>query len=1234
MILCNKFIKSFILIFAIIVCNVSYAEPCGEVPIDKEYRVVLLIDGSGSMSKDYNNLWNPVLDAVHKQIDNFPEGTELQILVFNSTAAGTTSEKATIEQFPPQKLDNQSRDRAKRFMGRLANPKGGTPFYYSLKKVIESQHEWLKEDPAFRYGDVIIYVDGEDLSTEMNGAKGFKNDGKTSSKNIITLGTINELMIALNRDKTDLGLKIDISLVKLIPNIEGIVGVGEIGAGKTVPVPHPVSISSQTQVLPEVKSSKTEIVLDLDIMCPDWIDLSNSRLGLRAKSNNPKIGITPEVSSLDMKNDNYGIRLGLNITGSEALIANGFAGELFFDYPSNESYPLVGNKKLPFTVAAKRMPPVVSKTKLKIKPSPAIARETVELDYLLPIAESIPHWSRKDGGKVDRQNEWKQATTTFENPGNYKVDFSVTRDGLTSEVITVSIPVVDFDLKIEQVTKNPVDTSTDVKFRVSCTGAKPISYDWKVEGAIVQNAIGNELAHKFSQSGKQSVEVRGLLRLGTRELYTRWFKTSIDIDESKAIYVNLPQVHSWARPLSIEAYVDGNIQDLNFQLLNADGQPVGALVTKQVQQTMQSGGYIDKTAAVQLEVPELSGKYKVKVSSPSPSVDPVVMEIELTEPLFKVTLDNPPIAGHKIFVGTAETFQLTLTGPDAVAVDRVTYSIFNQSGADQPEPLSKSNHFRVSFDVILPSNGSIVHGETSISDINFYTAKGTELKADNLKKWNVAANYPTQPYEIIDGKETQVIWGDARVFEVTPPDKNIKSVDWKIYKDGKVVHELQGLTIQYKFEDMGPGQYEIKAVVHSSVSGIAPTNLPVIHRILSKFECEHEIQDGGGETNKVNWGDNRVFSVTSCEQYVDTINWIVKKNGHKIHSETNTQLEYKFDRNEGIYDIEAEINYSIPETNPKTVKTSRTVSSIPGTSSIDFKTREIRGTSLFEGTILTTGSVLSVEIEFTPTNGGETKTTGLITINSSGATPDTTHFSSELYEYNDGEALGEIQAVLIVKRPGSEPKPSGPTFLLHRHPPSWGPFLTILFSSLAVFCLLGKIFHNNSGRLWALVVASKYENILMRNDPGSTKLRVKSYHWKRWNKTVQFNLSKISSKIEQFSQEESPGPWMLESGEHTIEIDKKGHLAWQSTNQVAFDWLPQIQVDPDHDTKEENIIARLEPSPNVEPTSEMTGKLFLRVEKPRKSGLMPPITIDRLILLLVYISIAMINIAAWDWFIV
>lgn len=1199
MILCNKFIKSFILIFAIIVCNVSYAEPCGEVPIDKEYRVVLLIDGSGSMSKGYNNLWNPVLDAVHKQIDNFPEGTELQILVFSSTAAGTSSEKAIIKQFPPQKLDNQSRDRAKRFMGRLAKPKGGTPFYYSLKKVIESQHEWLKEDPAFRYGDVIIYVDGEDLSTEMNGEKGFKDDGKTSSKNIITLGIINELIIDLNKDKAALGLKIDISLVKLIPDIKGIVGVGEIDAGKTIPVPHPVSVSSQTPVLPEVKSSKTEIVLDLDIMCPDWIDLSNSRLGLRAKSNNPKIGITPVVSSLDMRNDNYGIRLGLNITGSEALIANGFTGELFFDYPSNESYPLVGNKKLPFTVAAKRMPPVVSKTKLKIKPSPAIAGETVELDYLLPIAESIPHWSRKDGGKVDRQNEWKQATTTFETPGNYKVDFSVSRDGLTSEVISVSIPVVDFDLKIEQVTKTPVDTSTDVKFRVSCTGAKPISYDWKVEGAIVQNAIGNEFAHKFSQSGKQSVEVRGLLRLGTRELDTPWFKTSVDIDESKAIYVNAPQVHSWARPLSIEAYVDGNIQELNFQLLNADGKPVGALLTKQVQQTMQTGGYIDKSAAVQLEVPELSGKYKVKVSSPSPSVDPVVMEIELTEPVFKVTLDNPPIAGHKIFVGTAETFQLTLTGPDAVAVDRVTYSIFNQSGADQPEPLSKSNHFRVSFDVILPSAGSIVHGETSISDINFYTAKGTELKVSNLKKWNVTASHPAQTYEITDGKDAQVIWGDTRVFAVKP-SKDIDVIDWKISKDGKVVHELQGLTIQYKFEDMGPGEYEVTAVV-SSISGL-PTSSLKLPRTLSKFECDHIIEDG--QEVKVDWGEIRVFSV-SCPEHIASVQWTVSKDGSVLATKTINQLTYAFDDEPGLYDIRAEFSYDIPDmVEIVEVELARTVSIVPGVSSIDFHNRTIRGDGIFEGSVLTTGSVLSGEVVLSYADKEEIIPVAL----QPSSDKQEVEFSTSKFS---GAPVGEISALLRVKRPGGHEDSSAWTILDHRGPRNYFYFFTCMIPCLLFLLWVSNRFSNNGARNWKLVMAAD-RDILREEKVGTLDFEVKPY-WSRKRKEAKFPLVDLHEEFEGERGSRQPGMWLSEHLKPNIVMTgvKFGNLEFDDAGVQGFYRKPQI-VNEGPSTGAESRMWLFQPI-NVD--GDCSEQLYVKVEPEDKT-----ITVDRFLIFAVFLG--------------
>ncbi|MFM1831691.1 MAG: von Willebrand factor type domain [Planctomycetota bacterium] len=812
-------------------------DPCGSIPEQEEWRFVMVVDGSGSMG----SLWADMVEAIKNQISTLPSGSELDIVLFSSETSGTRS-RASLENWK-RRLDDASRNDALRWVDRQ-RPGGQTPLFYTLQRVLLEQKAWLSEAPRLRSARVYIYTDGDDNP-------GFDRTGIQSDRNRITKDDAQRVFDEIAKLELDFGVRFEAKEIAIGGHQgAGFTGVDLIRAqkGERIPIPVAVSISLDNPQLPPVRNGETHADLDVSLQCPDLVAGVTVQVSATSQNGFP-VAVTP--ASFPLAEGPR--RLTIRPQAAPASLEDGFDGSLKFEYSGADPLrPVSGPAAVRFGVEAEQRIEL-DPNAILVRPGVVLRGKPVSLEFLRPLADATPEWRRSDGGRIDGGGDW-QATTVFDTEGDTTVTLQARRGDIVSEPIQIVIPVRDIRLQVDRIGEGDLVSGDDASFEVSAIGLQPSVFEWRVDGRPLADQDGARVRAVLEQPGSVLVEARGQLDLGDGQRpFTDWVGTRLNVGVRPALHVRAPLEVSWARPLSMQVLIDGDIKRVRGSIVDASSDVVvGGIVDSVVQtKTLQGGKGEDRVADLVLPLPERSGEFLVRVEGVGGPIVKDEASITLRDPVIKVTLDDPsPV--DRITVGQPRSFQLSLADEASSVIKQVAWQVMTESGSllpvigiDEPAAID-ANGIRVSrFDVLLPDDGSVAEGQTLIIEPTLTTAGGVTLTpADGSPRWTLRASYPKMARTIVGGTGAQVGWGETVVFSIEPAER-ISSVEWRIEGPGGVTKRAGGVDQFEMVFDGTPGEYGIFAIVQPDIPNADPIELEASRTItVEPVEANVEFPEG------------------------------------------------------------------------------------------------------------------------------------------------------------------------------------------------------------------------------------------------------------------------------------------------------------------------------------------------------------------------------------------------------
>ncbi len=813
-------------------------DPCGSIPQQETWRFVMVVDGSGSME----SIWPEMAEAIKNQISTLPSGAELDIVLFSTKSSGrgvrASNTKLKVV------LDDRSRGDAVRWIDRQRTG-GSTPLFYTLRTVLLEQEAWLREDPRFRSARVYIYTDGADNP-------GFDADGnQAGSGRQVTKQDVQAVIDRILRMEMDLGVRFEGKEIA-IGGHQGTdfrgVDLIRTARGEKIPIPVAVAIDLDNPQLPPVRDGRTAASLRVSLQCPELLNGVTVRVSATSSAGFP-IAVEPSEFRL-LEGDRP---LSLEPQAPSDRLLDGFEGELFFEYiGAKADHPVSAPSRLRFGVEAEERIDLDASAIL-IRPGVVLRGKPVTLEFLRPLADATPSWRRADGESMIGSGEWR-ATTVFETEGDATVVLTARRGDVVSEPIEVVIPVRDIRLQVDRIGEDAIVAGDEADFEVSVVGLQPSTFEWRINGRPLARQEGGRVRAVLDQPGSNLVEVRGQLDLGDGQRpYTAWVGTSLDVGVRPDLHIRAPLEVSWARPLSVQVLVDGDIQRVRGSIVDAaTGLIVGGGVDGVVQtKTLQGGKGVDRIAELLLPLPERAGEFLVRAEGVGGPPVKDEATITLRDPVLSVTLDDPPPVDG-ILVGDARRFRLSLGDEASSVIKQVTWQVTTESGeplaiqgVDEPAA-ADSNGIRISeFNVQLPDDGSIAEGQTLLIEPAYTTAGGVSLiPKGGASRWRLSAGYAGVSRRIVGGDGAEIGWGDAVVFSIEPPER-IAGVDWRIDGPGGETARAAGVDQFEKSFDGTPGEYRIRATVRPDIPNAAAIELETVRTVtVDPVEANVEFPDG------------------------------------------------------------------------------------------------------------------------------------------------------------------------------------------------------------------------------------------------------------------------------------------------------------------------------------------------------------------------------------------------------
>ncbi len=812
-------------------------DPCGSIPPDETWRFVMVVDGSGSMG----SIWEEMKEAIRSQISTLPAGVELDLVKFGTGASGR-GPRASIDR---RKLvvNDASRQEALRWADRL-DTSGETPLFHTLLNVLLEQKAWLEEDPRFRSVRVYVYSDGEDTGFDRSG-------NKARSRERVTKQDVEQVIREINRMEMDLGVRFEGTVI----NLGGYKGE-EIerfkqittAKGEKIPIPVAVSISLANPQLPPVRNGTTSAELRVSLQCPDLVEGVTARVSATSTA-----GFPVSVEPAEFRLADGARPLVLRPQTSAASLADGFEGSLRFEYVgASVDHPVSGPSQVRFGVEAEQRIEL-DEGAILVRPQVVLRGKPVSLEFLRPVADATPEWRRADGGRVDGSGDWR-ASTTFDSEGDATVTLVARRGDIVSEPITVVIPVRDIRLQVDRTGDGDLVSGDAASFEVTARGLQPARFEWRVDGRPLAEQEGARVQAILEQPGSVLVEARGQLDLGDGQRpFTEWVGTRVDVGVRPDLHLRAPLEVSWARPLTVQVLVDGNIERVRGSIVDsATNAVVGGVVDGVVQtRTLQGGKGVDRVAELVLPLPERSGAFLIRAEGVGGPPVSDTESISLRDPVLKVTLDDPPPV-DRIMVGESRRFRLSIADEASPVIKQVAWQVMTESGKSLPvngvdEPAAMdANGTRVSeFDVVLPDDGSIAEGQSLVIEPVFTTSGGIRLTpVEGAPRWRLSAGYAGVSRRIVGGDGAEIGWGDTVVFSIDPPER-IAGVDWRIDGPGGAEVRAGGVD-QFETSFVGdPGEYRIFATVRPDIPNAAPIELETVRTVtIEPVEANVEFPEG------------------------------------------------------------------------------------------------------------------------------------------------------------------------------------------------------------------------------------------------------------------------------------------------------------------------------------------------------------------------------------------------------
>jgi hypothetical protein len=1177
--------------------TLSYAQdrdPCGE--LNFPWRVVLLVDASGSMGMGTeihkNNLWDEMIDVLKQQVNELPDETQLQIVVFYSESRRNDPrgiEEAVYREISDtgqeglndktakvaiQSLDilkdkmevtEEATNRKNRFL-----PIGGTPLYYSVIKAIDSQINWVNEDPEIRMSTLIVYSDGDDNVRDISGI-GFGKNGwltKNSPTNFNDLKRSLENLKKIDHDSNVVRVLMG-EWKRVLPDEEGNCPEGyhkmpadddhetewcegdggawpnvvTLHPGAKIQIPIKLTISPVPSLIKPIDKNSVSLYFDVWSQCPSLT--GGLEVEIKEITSPDKIHFSFEPRSIPLNEEAFQrSEITLVIEDRDVQKAeSGFSFQVEFKHPKVDSNrPIDGTKTVTITIPPQLKPPVLD-GKVIVNPTIIIPGKTVILNY--PISKRPPGavaiWERSDGQVITPTKTSWRSETVFESVGEYQVKLKAERDGLESNSLETTVKVVDAHLAPTIISKSPYLVGDTIKFNVVKKGKLPISYyEWKStfsssagEIKIGRNEV-EEVEFNFPQSGVATIKVRGVVDQGAEKAdRTDWFTFDLDIEPKKDIYVKVRSkeyaddayVHPWCEFLPLEIVTFSSLDTVTAEIVGSDLDLVSAQFPPRV-----GVGVSKSTCNLEVWLPKSETEIVLRVTAGA-----LVKEynIKPRKPDFSIGNYSPQLTGMELQPSENILFEFSLDG-EFGCVDECEVKLTDDSGS---EIVSCSSSIgpdgEVRCKVTIPDSLQV---NSEIHAVIICKDKDGDILTSDSKEWDFAFKIPVPAYQInvfdaavngdvpLEDKST-FQWGVEGSFSILPGDQ-VNSVEWELRdEDTKELIKTSSDT-NFKYPCKGKqGSYRLSAKVKwgNSAEFVEPPS-QLINVLWVKPKYAIHVPEG----SNIPWGSQATFELKHQDEtsYIKSIEWILRDSKGIEHPVLNSAFTF---RDTSDYTLLARVTPIIPmadlfEVGPFPIS----VTVETGISTISWpKGTEVRASGTFEPLIKLGGSVKSAELILEYSD--KTKSPP-IALPISGTTYEESFYHP--FTVTNADPYGPIKVSLQVYRPGeSTPEVIPCGEVRHRQRIKFEYLAPALVFLMIIGYWILRFFSGNTPRLWEIEIASKKTDLEDLNRSNYVITEKVSSYWSRsfGDPSAKISLAQINELFNQshdLDESDKPGNWL------------------------------------------------------------------------------------------------------------
>ena len=1189
------------LMFASFSQTSSYAQdrdPCGELSFP--WRVVLLVDASGSMGMGTeihkNNLWLEMIEVLKHQVNELPDKTELQIVVFYSEPRKDGTEEAMYREISDTgqeglndktaKVAIQSLDILKDKMevteeatnrkNRLL-PTGKTPLYYSVIKAIDSQIHWVNEDPEIRMSTLIVYSDGADDVHSISG-EGYGKDGlatKNSPTNFNDLKRSLENLKKIDHDSNVVRVLLG-EWERVLPDEEGNCPEGyhkmdadddhetewcedddgpwphvvTLHPGVKIQIPIKLTISPVPSLIKPIDKKSVNLYFDVWSQCPSLT--GGLEVEIKEITSLDNIHFKKKPLSIPLNDEELQrVEITLLIEDRDVQKAeSGFSVQVEFEYPRFDSNrPIDGTKTFTITIPPQLKPPILD-GEIIVDPTIIIPGQTVILKY--PISKRPPGavaiWKRSDDEVITSTKTSWRSETVFESVGEYQVKLKAERDGLESNSLETTVKVVDAHLAPTIISEPPYLVGDTIKFNVGKKGKLPISYyEWKSTSSSSAGAIKigenelEEVEFNFPQLGVATIKVRGVVDEGVEEaIRTDWFESNLAIEPKKEFFVLVRSkeyaddayVHPWCEFLPVEIDTFSGLDTVTAELLESGLDPVQGQFPPRQDALLRKS-----TCSLEVPLPKSKKELVLRITA-----DDIVKEynIKPRKPDFSIHDYLPQLTGMELEPSENILFGFRLDG-EIGCVDECEVKLTDDSGGVIAScSSSPASDGEVRCEVTLPGSLQV---DSEIHAVIICKDKEGNILTSDSKEWNFAFKIPVPTFQIyvFDGDENGDIplkekstfqWGAEGRFSILPDDQ-VNSIEWELRDDQTNDLIETSSDTNFTYPCVGKqGSYRISAKVNW---GNSAELVEPPSQLINVAWVKPEYAIHVPEGANIPWGSQASFEITP-QLDIESIIWDLKYG----HGSTVAVVDNSHTfRKKGTYVLSAFIQPIVPGSSKLEVGSiTMTCTVEKGNSTISWPSgTKVRNQGTFEPLIRLGGSVESAELVLQYSDGTESKPKTL-------PVQGTTYGESFEFPFDckSDDPIGSITVQLRIQRPGAtELEVDSYGTIYHQDRMKLELFIPAFLALLMAVILVCRFCWGNVPRQWSLEIVSR-ESDFEEEPTKVITIPLKKFwsrkFWSEQKKCASITLHSLNESYfskRNWEPEDLPGDWIT-SKEDTLRV--------------------------------------------------------------------------------------------------